>query len=243
MAVKYIPAANPGTDLKFRVMTTKDDFNLSRDPFNIIIKNKYGRVVKRLTKSDCLYDSEFRWYFNVENIQTGVYYAIFLGSYDDDDYAKQRRIWTDRQLLFICREGCMMTHLRARHPQSCPVSYEQVWSVSIDGEDYLADRDGNYIYTSDGKRIQFSNKLSNQQEDMGKVKMNMSGDEFLQLIEGKDPNGEVNTLPELMEVMRGVDDAETIPQKIQDEIDDSEQENEASDDDIDEIFDNELDND
>ena len=28
--IAYIPAVAPGTDLKFRVTTTKDDFNLAR---------------------------------------------------------------------------------------------------------------------------------------------------------------------------------------------------------------------
>ncbi len=74
---------------------------------------------------------------------------------------------------------------------------------------------------------------------MGKVKLKMTGEQFLQLIEGKDPNGAVNTIPELMQVMTGVDDQETIPQRIQDEIDDNEEENEATDSDIDEIFDTE----
>ena len=237
MAIKLIPAVSPGNDLKFRVTTTKEDFNLARDQFYIVIKNQYGRIVKRIAKNDCFYDSECRWYFNVENICEGTYYAFFIGSYDDEDYDKLRRVWTDRQLLFICRQGCMTGSRRTRHPQSCPVNYEQVWSVSVDGEDYLADCNGDYIYTSDGKRIQFSNQLSETIEnDMGKVKMKMTGDEFLQLIEGKDTNGAVNTIPELMDVMQGVDDKETIPQKIQDEIDENEEENEATDSDIDEIF-------
>ena len=33
-----IPAAQTGTDLKFRVTTTKEDFNLARDYFNIVVK-------------------------------------------------------------------------------------------------------------------------------------------------------------------------------------------------------------
>ena len=55
-----IPAAQTGTDLKFRVTTTKEDFNLARDYFNIVVKNSYGRVVARITKNDCFYDSEAR---------------------------------------------------------------------------------------------------------------------------------------------------------------------------------------
>ena len=229
---RYIPAANPGTDLKFRVTAAKEDFNLARDDFNIVIKNQYGRVTHRILKGDCFYDSEARWYFTVPNIKEGEHYAVFVGCYEDDDFDRQKRIWTDRQKLFVCREGCMMTQRRARHPESCPVSYEQVWSVSIDGEDYLADCDGNYVYTSDGKRIQFSNQLSDIVEDMGKVKMKMTGDEFLKLMEGKEPNEQVNTIPELMDAMQGISDDKTIIE----EIEDQQEENEASDADIDSIF-------
>lgn len=231
-----IPAANPGTDLKFRVTTSKDDFNLARDDFNIVIKNQYGRVVARILKNDCFYDSEGRWYFNVENIKEGEHTAVFVGCYEDEDYDKQRRIWTDRQLLFVGREGCMETHRRHLHPESCPVRYEQVWAVSVDGEDYLADCDGNYVYTAEGYRIQFSNDISEIVENMGKVKMKMTGQEFLKKWEGRDPNGEIDTIPEMFDAAQGISDDETIPQRIQKDIDEHDEENEASDADIDEIF-------
>lgn len=231
-----IPAANPGTDLKFRVTTSKDDFNLARDDFNIVIKNQYGRVVARILKNDCFYDSEGRWYFNVENIHEGEHTAVFVGCYEDEDYDKQRRIWTDRQLLFVGREGCMETHRRHLHPESCPVRYEQVWAVSVDGEDYLADCDGNYVYTAEGYRIQFSNDISEIVENMGKVKMKMTGKEFLKKWEGRDPNGEIDTIPEMFDAAQGISDDETIPQRIQKDIDEHDEENEASDADIDEIF-------
>lgn len=241
MAKTTIPAVQPGTDLKFRVTVTKDDFTLGGDDFNIVIKNQWGRVTHRIKKSDCFYDTERRFYFNVPNAMLGTHYAIFIGAMEDDDCEGGKRIWSDRQLLYVCREGCMEGHRKAVHPQGCPVKYEQVWDVSVDGEDFLADCYGRYIYTADGNRIQFKSKLTEEIEDMGKIKMKMTGEEFLDLIEGRDPNGAVNTIPELMDVMRGVDDQETIPQKIQDEIDENEEENEAADSDIDEIFDDEPD--
>ena len=237
-----IPAVNPGNDLKFRVTTQKDDFNLARDPFAIIIKNRWGRIVKRIEKTDCYYDAEGRWYFNVEHVAEGLHYAIFIGAYDDEDYDKQHRTWNDRQPLFIGREGCMMTSRRRRHPDACPVSYEQVWAVTVDGEDYLADCNGDYVYTSDGKRIQFTNNLSQIIEnDMGKVKMKMTGDEFLQLIEGRNPDGTIDTLPEMLDAARGISDQQTIKGDVQEQIDENDKENEATDSDIDEIFDNEPD--
>lgn len=237
-----IPAVNPGNDLKFRVTTQKDDFNLARDPFAIIIKNRWGRIVKRIEKTDCYYDAEGRWYFDVEHVASGLHYAIFIGAYDDEDYGKQHRTWNDRQPLFVGREGCMMTSRRRHRPDACPVSYEQVWSVSVDGEDYLADCNGDYVYTSDGKRIQFTNNLSQIIEnDMGKVKMKMTGDEFLQLIEWRNPDGTIDTLPEMLDAARGISDQQTIKGDVQEQIDENEKENEATDSDIDEIFDNEPD--
>lgn len=230
---RYIPAVNPGTDLKFRVTVTKEDFDLARDSFNIVIKNSYGRVVKRIQKGDCFYDSEARWYFTIERPMEGSYTATFIGAYEDEDYDRQRRMWTDRQPLFFCRDGCMETRRRQRHPEVCPVLYEQVWVVSVDGADYLADCDGNYVYTDEGYRIQFSNDLSEIIENEMKVKMKMKGKDFLKLIEGKEPNDEVNTIPELMDVMRGISDDTTVI----DEIEEQQEENEASDDDIDQIFD------
>lgn len=214
---RYIPAVNPGTDLKFRVTVTKEDFSLARDEFNIVVKNRYGRVTHRILKNDCFYDSEQRWYFTVPNAKEGEHYAVFVGAYEDDDFNRQKRIWTDRQRLFVCREGCMMTKRPARHPQGCPVSYEQVWVVSVDGADYLADCNGEYVYTSDGKRIQFSNSLSNKIEDDMKVKMKMTGDEFLKLMESKDPNSEVDTIPELMDAMRGISDDTTVKDEIEED--------------------------
>ena len=232
----YIPVVAPGTDLKFRVTVTKEDFNLARDWFEIIIKNSYGRVVARITKNDCFYDSEARWYFALENVKQGEHAAVFIGAYEDEDYGKQRRVWTDRQPLFVGIEDCQTSH-RQHSCEGHPVEYEQVWDVSIDGEDYLADCDGNYVYTSDGKRIQFSNQLSDIVEDMGKVKMKMTGEEFLKKWEGRDPNGEIDTIPEMFDAAQGISDDETIPQKIKRDIDESQEENEASDADIDSIFD------
>ena len=225
-----IPVVPPGTDLKFRVTVTKDNFSLDDDPFNIVIKNRWGRVVARVLKSNCYQDSEDRWYFNVENAPEGECFAVFVGGIADTDYGKGQRMWHDRQMLFIGREGCCAAEGRPmQKPEDCPVSYEQVWTVNLADGEYLADRDGNFVYTSDGQRISFSDRSS----DDGKVRMQMTGDEFLKLIEGREPNSEVNTIPEMMDAMRGISDDKTIIE----EIDEQQEENEASDDDIDSIFD------
>lgn len=224
-----IPVIPPGTDLKFRVTVTKENFSLDGAPFNVVIKNRWGRVVARVLSGDCYQDSEGKWYFNVENAQEGEHYAVFIGVIADADYGKGQRMWHDRQMLFIGHDGCCAAEGRPMpKPEGCPVLYEQVWTVNLGDGEYLADRDGNYIYTSDGKRISFSDRST----DDGKVRLSMTGDEFLKLIEGREPNSEVNTIPEMMDAMRGISDDKTII----DEIDEQQEENEADDSDIDEIF-------
>ncbi len=51
--------------------------------------------------------------------------------------------------------------------------------------------------------------------------MKMTGDEFLQLIEGREPNGEVNTIPEMMDAAHGISDDTTIKDEIEDEVQES----------------------
>lgn len=76
--------AYPGQDLKYRITTTKQDFTLAEDWFAIVIKNSYGRIMARITKNDCFYDTQGRWYFALENMAAGIYTAYFLGGSDDD---------------------------------------------------------------------------------------------------------------------------------------------------------------
>lgn len=211
-----IPVVPPGTDLKFSVTATKENFSLDDDQFNVVIKNRWGRVVARMLKSDCYQDSEGKWYFNVENAQEGEHYAVFIGVIADADYGKQKRMWHDSQMLFIGREGCCAAEGRPMpKPEDCPVSYEQVWTVNLSDGEYLADRDGNFVYTSDGQRISFSDRSSTD----GKVRMQMTGDEFLQLIEGREPNSEINTIPELMDAMQGISDDTTVKEEIEEQVD------------------------
>ncbi len=233
----------PGTDLKFRVTTEIPDFHLSEDSFEIVVRDKYKRVVARFTKNDCFYDDQGQFYFTLSKVRSGWYYAFFTAQLEDEDYDDQRAQYNDVQPL------CIVGYCEKHAPRlpDCDhgehkVHYEQVWSVNVDGEDYLADCYGRYVYTSDGKRIQFTNATSEYVEEMGKVKMKMTGEEFLKIWEQRDPNSEVNTIPELMDVMRGVTDEETIPEKIQQEIDENQEENEAADSDIDEIFDGSAEN-
>lgn len=177
----------PGTDLKFRVTATIDGFTLSDNQFEITIKNRWGQVVTTITKDQCFQDSEERWYFIVENVRSGKMYASFTGAINDDDYQKQVRIVTDYQILCEVGTACTATTSATAHQ----VQYEQVWTANIDGTTYLADSDGQLVTAADGRRIAFTQGSSR------KVTLDMTGDEFKTLIEGRTDDGKINTVPEM----------------------------------------------
>ena len=219
----------PGTDLKFRITTTQPDFNLSEDTFEIKIKDQYGRVRYTIGKSDCFWDDQGNWYFVMDNVRTGIYFAWFHGRYEDEDYDDQRRDFTDVQELCRVNYHDMPPRCHHRHV----VQYEQVWTVSVDGDEYLCDSEGRYILTADGDRICFKNNKSQTIDDMGKVRMQMTGDEFLQFMEGRNPDGKIDTIPEMMDAAQGISDDETIQHDVQEQMSD----NSADHTDIDDIFD------
>ena len=221
-------------DLKFQVSTEFLDFHIEEDDFEIVVKDQYGRIRQRIKREDCFWDSDGRFYFTMENVKKGQYFAYFRGQYEDDDYDKQKATVTDYQPLVQVPDcGC-------KPPKACncqhKVHYQIVWVVSIDGDDYLCGSDGKYILTSDGKRIAFKNPKRKQVEDMGKVILEtMTGEEFKQFIEGNNPDGVIDTVPEMMRAAQGISDTETIQEDVQEQIGD----NQADHTDIDDIFDDE----
>ena len=222
--------------MKFRVTPHIDDFQMSEDAFCIVIKNQLGQVKYRIPRGDCFYDSEGRWYFGMEHVQEGLYEAVFCAKVEDDDFDKQRCVVTDRRPLVAVGRYTLPPVECAVVPQPPYVEYERVFSVSIDGADYLADCDGRYILTAEGYRIQFSNDVSEIVEDMGKVKMKMKGEEFLQKWEGKNPNGEIDTIPEMLDAAQGISDEETIHEHTEHQIEEELEEEAATNEDIDEMF-------
>ena len=88
----------PGTDRKFMVTTTQEDFLLVDDDFEITVIDPYRRQ-RRIAKQDCFFDSDGRYYFTLERTLRGTYYAWFKGWYEDDDYDEQTRQFTDASCL------------------------------------------------------------------------------------------------------------------------------------------------
>lgn len=202
----------PGTDLKFKVTATIPDFSFAGNPFMIIVKNSFGRVRYRIGKSDCLFDSEGNCYFPMKCVAEGCYTAFFTGAVDDADFSGlQQRITDEQHLCDVGRRHCRDSRCQSDHQ----VSYERCYTRNVEGKVYLADKDGNLITTSDDQAIELSAASGqNASGDNSRCKLNMTGDEFKQLIEGHDPNGEVNTIPELMDAMKGIAEDTTVRDEI-----------------------------
>lgn len=148
-----------GTDLKFKIIPMSEVLDLEEQYFEIVLKNRWGKVMGTVEKDDCFVDEDGNYYFVIENVQPYVYYAYFASSIDDEDYIKQERVMTDMQELCKvdvrgCDCGCTNFASSSCHCEHI-VRYEQVWTVNVDGTPYLVGSDGAYILTSDGKRIPF----------------------------------------------------------------------------------------
>ena len=73
---------------------------------------------------------------------------------------------------------------------------------------------------------------------MAKVKLNMTGEQFKMLVEGENPNGAIDTIPEMMRATTGISDDTTIRKDVDDQIDEGLEQNKGTEADIDEIFNN-----
>lgn len=147
-----------GSDLKFRITAIIESFKVADNDFNVVVKNKWGQVKYVVEKDEMFTDDKGNYYFTLESVPAGVYYAIFTATVLDDDYDKLTRTVVDMQHL------CSVSALGSCNCQGIDVSstcncdhkvgYEQVWTVNVDGGIYLAGSDGALILTEDGKRIQ-----------------------------------------------------------------------------------------
>ncbi len=188
----------PGTDLKYKIIASFPGFVIGSHAFRIVLTDVHGRKVKELSKADCFSDSEGSWYFAVENVRKGLLFVRFYAYVPDKDYNKQVRVITDYQLL--CAVACAPV-CRCRHEGPHDVRYEQVWTVDLDDGTYLADKDGNLILV-DGRRVRFPGEEGGERT----VSLDMTGNEFKTLVEGRSDDSHINTVPEVFDVMNGLDE-------------------------------------
>lgn len=200
----------PNTSLKYQVVITADGFRQDLDPWNIVVRDKYKLVRLVIHKEDCIRDSEGGFYFIFPKAQTGIYDAITTVEVPDDNYAEGYMLLTDKQELVKVGDfskSCIDVVCPCHDTEGLEVTFTRVFTKSIDDIDYLVDSEGAYITTSEGKRIRF---VDGKEDTYKATRLDMTGEHFKQLIEGTDPNGEVNTLPEVMNAMTGIGDDTTV---------------------------------
>lgn len=150
-----------GSDLKFRVSANIAGFSMNDDDFVIVIKNRWGQTRYTITKDECFNDDLGGFYFTVENVTTGMYFAYFTAYVPDDDYDKLVRNIVDKQKLYTVDScGCNVLVAECNCAADCQchegamvVEYKQVWTVNLDDGTYLVDKNGDLIIV-DGNRVQ-----------------------------------------------------------------------------------------
>lgn len=208
---------HPGTSLKFRIAAVLGGFSLDAHPWAISITDRYGRVRWQLTKDDCFRDSSGKWYFAMERVPTGIYFAKFTAFTPDKDYNETYRRTVDRQPLVAV--GCCDTLLR----KACCcdmndkhfVSYIITDAANLDAGTYLEGADGAMIFTADDRRIEIKPTVQR------KVKLDtLTGEEFKQTVEGRSDDSKINTVPEVMDVMQGLDEDTELTTMTDADVDD-----------------------
>lgn len=119
---------DPGIDLKIRVTARAAGFDMREDDFSIEITTAWGRVVRLLRKADTLVDAEGRFYFTLDNVGAGSYYATFTARLPDAGFADGHQELRVRHLLTIV--GREWNGVPVCIPGGSPVlsvSYEAVW--------------------------------------------------------------------------------------------------------------------
>ena len=222
---------HPHTSLKFRILITVQDFDQKRHQWTLVIKDQFHRVVANMVPSMFLRDTEGNYYFTLQADTAGLrYFAATTAKIPDGDYPDGFMAITDYQPL--CSVGIRGSRRNPAvppqvPPRPCPhhgtdgmeVVFTRVFTKSIDDVDYLCDEDGNFILTSDGRKIAFLKpQIDYNYQDMADVRLNMTGEKFKELIEGNDPNGQINTLPEVINAMNGISDDTTIKQDVEQQI-------------------------
>ena len=210
---------HPGTDLKFKVTAVVPGFSMKNHDFTIIVKNRFGQVKYIITRDDTLMDSKGNFYFMMHSVQQGRYYALMTMEREDDNFDEGFQCIVDRQPLCAvgicdCREGGE----HVCQTDGVSVAYERVWTVNIDGLTYLAESDGTPILDADGNRIYLS-APDGDEEEAG-IRLDMTGSEVKELLEGRTPNGHVDTLPEALDVLHPMDDDTDVSLMTEQDADD-----------------------
>lgn len=197
----------PGTDLKFKITVDAPGFDMvnhSQDA-TLIIKNSWNQVKYIIHRDDMLVDKDLRLYFMLPNVQSGAYYAQLTLTKEDANFdGGQQRIIDCQPLVRV--GDCHHTNAGV---YVCPadgvaVAYERVWTVNIEGVIYLADCYGNPILDKDGNRIYL--RAADGGSESSQVTLDMTSEELKTLLEGRNDNGKIDTVPEVLDALGGMDE-------------------------------------
>ena len=207
----------PGTDLKFKVKALVPGFEMANHEFSIIVKNSFGQVKYIIQREDMLTDSKYNFYFMLRSVQQGTYYAVFMAEREDDNFEEGFQRIVDQQPLVSvgvcdCHQGGHVCKT-----DGVSVAYERVWTVNIDGMVYLCESDGTPILDSEGNRIYLQ---AQDGDESTHTVLDMTGAELKQLLEGRTPNGHVDTLPEALDVLHPMDDDTDVSLMTEQDADD-----------------------
>ena len=207
-----------GSDLKFRITIDMAGFSMDDDDFMVRVKNRWGQVKYDIKKDDMLYDSQGQWYIALKTMQAGTYYAIttaVLPDYDFDDH--QQCIMDIQELCRISSgECCCHEKKQCSCEKHMKVTFEQVWIVNSEHGAYLADCDGIPILDCDGNKIYFTEAPKPSRD----TRLSMTSDEFKMLIEGRNEDGKIDTLPEVMDTLGGLAEDTEVDISSDQDIDD-----------------------
>ena len=196
----------PGTDLKFKVSAIGRGMTLADNDFTLVVKNGYGRVMLVADKQDMLTDSAGGFYFTMSAVPSGSYTAILTIAKVDINFDGARQHIVDQSPL--CTVSGSNVKMGGPGTDGLVVCYERIWTVNIGDGVYLCDVNGNPILDVDGNPI----ILQEQGSEQSDVRLSMTAEEFKQLIEGRNKNGKIDTLPEVMDAVEDIgDDTELKP--------------------------------
>lgn len=198
------------TDLKFKVVCSLEDFSLADDDFEIVIDNVWQKVV--VPKEGMFRDAEGNFYFGIENVKAGTYFATFRAQIDDADFPDYQQAVTDRQKLCTVVTGGQTGYCACDCYDNDDdegehfVTYERVRLTNRSGTVFLLDTDGEYVLDKDGKRIILTKNGQDIMTGEKGYKIDLTGEELNMLLTGRKSDGTVNTIPELMDEMEGIGD-------------------------------------
>lgn len=190
----------PGTDLKYKVTAIGRGVTLADNDFTLVVKNSYGRVMLAMEKQDMLTDSAGGFYFKMVNVPGGVYTAILTIAKTDINFDGACQHVVDYSPL--CTVSGESVKMGGPSTDGLVVCYERIWTVNIGEGVYLCDVNGTPILDSEGKPIM----LSEQESEQSNTRLSMTAEEFKQLVEGRSQNGKIDTIPETMDALGGIND-------------------------------------